>query len=129
VLFAVFSFMYFSGGARLKHLAPVASGLLLLGVGALVFAPWRLRRLAAFIDPCDAENAADTGYQVCQSLYAIGSGGVLGEGFAKGQQKLFYLPYLYSDFIFSVVGEVLGLFGTLAVVPVFGVFLWRGVRA
>jgi len=128
VLCAVFSVMYFSGGARLKHLAPVASGLLLLGVGALVFAPWRLRRLAAFIDPCDADNAADTGYQVCQSLYAIGSGGVLGEGFAKGQQKLFYLPYPYSDFIFSVVGEELGLIGTLAVVIAFGLFLWRGAR-
>jgi cell division protein FtsW len=129
VLCAIFSVVYFSAGARFKHLAPVAAGLVLLGVGALVFAPWRLRRLAAFIDPCDPDNAADTGYQVCQSLYAIGSGGVLGEGFAKGQQKLFYLPYPYSDFIFSVVGEELGLLGTLAVVAAFALFLWRGARA
>ena len=129
VLCAIFSVVYFSAGARLMHLVPVASGLVLLGIGALVFAPWRLRRLAAFIDPCDPENAADTGYQVCQSLYAIGSGGVLGEGFANGQQKLFYLPYPYSDFIFSVVGEELGLIGTLAVVVAFGLFLWRGARA
>jgi cell division protein FtsW len=64
-----------------------------------------------------------------QSLYAIGSGGVLGEGFAKGQQKLFYLPYPYSDFIFSVVGEELGLIGTLAIVVAFGLLLWRGTRA
>ena len=129
VLCAVFSVVFFSAGARLTHLAPVAAGLIVLGIGALVFAPWRLRRLAAFIDPCDPENAADTGYQVCQSLYAIGSGGVLGEGFAQGQQKLFYLPYPYSDFIFSVVGEELGLIGTLAVVIAFGLFLWRGARA
>jgi cell division protein FtsW len=129
VLSAIFSIVFFSAGARLTHLAPVAAGLVVLGVGALVFAPWRLRRIVAFIDPCDPENAADTGYQVCQSLYAIGSGGVLGEGFAKGQQKLFYLPYPYSDFIFSVVGEELGLIGTLAVVLAFGLFLWRGARA
>jgi cell division protein FtsW len=129
VLSAIFSIVFFSAGARLTHLAPVAAGLVVLGVGALVFAPWRLRRIVAFIDPCDPEHAADTGYQVCQSLYAIGSGGVLGEGFAKGQQKLFYLPYPYSDFIFSVVGEELGLVGTLAVVLAFGLFLWRGARA
>jgi cell division protein FtsW len=129
VLCAIFSVVYFSAGARIVHLAPVAAGLVLLGVGALVLAPWRLRRLAAFLDPCDPANAADTGYQVCQSLYAIGSGGILGEGFAKGQQKLFYLPYPYSDFIFSVVGEELGLVGTLAVVLAFGLFLWRGAKA
>jgi cell division protein FtsW len=101
----------------------------MIGIAALIFAPWRMARLAAFIDPCDKANAADTGYQVCQSLLAIGSGGVLGQGFAQGQQKLFYLPYPYSDFIFSVVGEELGLIGTLAVVCAFGLLLWRGAKA
>src|SRR5438093_5915056 len=81
----------------------------------------------AFMDPY--KYADDEGYQVVQSLYAIGLGGVLGEGFANGQQKLFYLPYPYSDFIFSVVGEELGLIGTLAVVVAFGLLLWRGARA
>jgi cell division protein FtsW len=81
----------------------------------------------AFVDPF--KHSDDAGYQVVQSLYAIGSGGVFGEGFAKGQQKLFYLPYPYSDFIFSVVGEELGLIGTLAVVTAFGLLLWRGTRA
>jgi cell division protein FtsW len=129
VLCAIFSVVFFSAGARILHLAPVAAGLIAVGAAALIFAPWRLQRLAAFIDPCDPKNAADTGYQVCQSLYAIGSGGVLGSGFAQGQQKLFYLPYPYSDFIFSVVGEELGLIGTLAVVVAFGLLLWRGARA
>jgi len=129
VLCAIFTIVFFSAGAKITHLAPVAAGLVMLGIGALVFAPWRLRRIVAFIDPCDPENAADTGYQVCQSLYAIGSGGVLGAGFANGQQKLFYLPYPYSDFIFSVVGEELGLIGTLAVIVAFGLLLWRGARA
>lgn len=129
VLCAIFSAVYFAAGARLIHLIPVGMGLILLGIAALAFAPWRLRRLVAFLDPCDPQNSADAGYQVCQSLYAIGSGGILGEGFAKGQQKLFYLPYPYSDFIFSVVGEELGLVGTLAVVIAFGLLLWRGTRA
>ena len=94
---------------------------------AVVFAPWRIERLMAFVDPF--KHSDDAGYQVVQSLYAIGSGGMLGEGFAKGQQKLFYLPYPYSDFIFSVVGEEFGLVGTLAVVIAFGLLLWRGTRA
>jgi cell division protein FtsW len=62
-------------------------------------------------------------------LMGIGSGGIIGEGFAKGQQKLFYLPYPYSDFIFATVGEEFGLLGTLAVVVAFGFLLWRGARA
>jgi cell division protein FtsW len=129
VLCAIFASVYFAAGARIVHLAPVAGGLLLLGAAALIFAPWRLRRLMAFFDPCDPENAAGAGYQVCQSLYAIGSGGLFGEGFGKGEQKLFYLPYPYSDFIFSVVGEELGLIGTLGIVAAFGLLLWRGTRA
>jgi cell division protein FtsW len=129
VLCAIFVSVYFAAGARIVHLASVGAVMLIGGVGALIFAPWRVARLMAFFDPCAQENAAGAGYQVCQSLYAIGSGGVLGEGFAKGQQKLFYLPYPYSDFIFAVVGEELGLFGTLAVVIAFGFLLWRGTRA
>jgi cell division protein FtsW len=129
VLCAIFVSVYFAAGARILHLATVGLVMLIGGVGALVFAPWRVARLMAFFDPCAQENAAGAGYQVCQSLYAIGSGGVLGEGFAKGQQKLFYLPYPYSDFIFAVVGEELGLLGTLAVVVAFGFLLWRGTRA
>ncbi len=129
VLCAIFASIYFAAGANFLHVGVVMAGLLATGLGALVFAPWRLRRLGAFFDPCSADNSAGAGYQVCQSLYAIGSGGILGEGFAKGQQKLFYLPYPHSDFIFSVVGEELGLIGTLGIVLAFGFLLWRGARA
>lgn len=129
VICAIFAAVYFAAGARLIHVAAVG-GVFVAGVAAaLYWAPWRMRRLGAFLDPCDPENAAGAGYQVCQSLYAIGSGGVLGEGFARGQQKLFYLPYPHSDFIFSVVGEEFGLVGTLAIVAAFAVLLWRGTRA
>ncbi len=129
VICAVFAAVYFAAGARLIHVAAVGGGFVALVAAALYWAPWRMRRLGAFLDPCDPENAAGAGYQVCQSLYAIGSGGVLGEGFARGQQKLFYLPYPHSDFIFSVVGEEFGLVGTLAIVAAFAVLLWRGTRA
>lgn len=127
VLCAVFSAVYFAAGARIIHIASVAAGMVVIGAAALIFAPWRVARLMAFMDPY--KYADDAGYQVVQSLYAIGSGGIFGEGFAKGQAKLFYLPYPYSDFIFSVVGEEFGLMGTLAVVIVFGALLWRGTRA
>lgn len=129
VLCAIFVSVYFAAGARILHFAAVGGAMLLVGVSALIFEPFRVKRLIAFLDPCGKDNASGAGYQVCQSLYAIGSGGVLGEGFAKGQQKLFYLPYPYSDFIFSVVGEELGLIGTLGVVIAFGLLLWRGTRA
>ncbi len=127
VLCAIFSAVYFAAGAKILHIASVAAAMLVAGAAAILFAPWRVERLMAFLDPFKYSD--DAGYQVVQSLYAIGSGGVLGEGFAMGQQKLFYLPYPYSDFIFSVVGEEFGLVGTLAVVLAFGLLLWRGARA
>ncbi len=127
VLCAIFSAVYFAAGAKLVHIGAVAAAMFLIGLGAIIFAPWRVERVMAFLDPY--KYAADEGYQVVQSLYAIGSGGVFGEGFANGKQKLFYLPYPYSDFIFSVVGEELGLVGTLAVVIAFALLLWRGARA
>jgi cell division protein FtsW len=127
VLCAIFSAVYFAAGARIVHIATVAAVMVVGALFAVLLAPWRVERLMAFLDPF--AHSDDAGYQVVQSLYAIGSGGVFGEGFAKGQQKLFYLPYPYSDFIFSVVGEELGLIGTLAVVLAFGLLLWRGARA
>jgi cell division protein FtsW len=127
VLCAIFSAIYFTAGAKILHIASVAAIMVVGALAAVLLAPWRVERLMAFLDPF--AHSDDAGYQVVQSLYAIGSGGVFGEGFAKGQQKLFYLPYPYSDFIFSVVGEELGLIGTLAVLTAFGLLLWRGTRA
>ena len=127
VLCAVFATVYFAAGAKMIHIAAVAGSLVVMGAGAIAIAPWRVQRVMAFLDPY--KYADDESYQVIQSLYAIGSGGILGEGYSRGQQKLFYLPYPYSDFIFSVVGEELGLIGTLAVVTAFALLLWRGARA
>lgn len=127
VLCAIFVTVYFAAGAKWLHIIATVGALFVVGVLSLVLSPWRMKRLFAFINPW--ENSSDGSYQVVQGLYAIGSGGIFGEGFAKGQQKLFYLPYPYSDFIFAVVGEELGLVGTLAVVLAFAFLLWRGARA
>lgn len=127
VLCAAFSVVYFAAGARILHIATVGAAMAVGVAVAILVAPFRMQRMMAFLDPF--KYADDEAYQVVQSLYAIGSGGMLGEGYAKGHQKLFYLPYPYSDFIFSVVGEELGLIGTLAVVAAFGLLLWRGARA
>src|SRR5215510_10555323 len=117
----------FTAGVRPRHLV-YASVPALLFVGKMViFTPFRWRRMASFIDPWADQQG--TGYQVVQSLIAVGSGGMHGLGFAQGRQKMLFLPFAHSDFIFAVVGEELGLVGALIVVLVFGVFLWRGMRA
>lgn len=116
-----------TAGVRLLHLGLAAAPALVVAAGLLVFVPWRLQRMITFMDPWADPKAK--GFQVIQSLIAVGSGGLYGLGFAQGKQKLFFLPFAHSDFIFAVIGEELGLFGALAVVAVFGLFLWRGVRA
>jgi cell division protein FtsW len=85
-----------------------------------------MARLITFLDPW--ADPQKSGFQVVQSLIAVGSGGPNGLGFAQGKQKMLFLPFAHSDFIFAVIGEELGLLGTLAVLLVFGLFLWRGIR-
>lgn len=119
--------LLFTAGARLWHLGVMGAFALAGVVGAIVVAPWRMRRMLAFVDPWT--DAQGTGYQIVQSLIAVGSGGTNGLGFAQGKQKMFFLPLAHSDYIFAVVGEELGLVGAATLVAVFALFLWRGVRA
>jgi cell division protein FtsW len=119
--------VYFTAGARLLHLGMAAAPGLAVGAWMLLFVPWRFQRLVTFTNPW--ADPQDKGFQVVQSLIAVGSGGTSGMGFAQGKQKMFFLPFAHSDFIFAVVGEELGLFGAMAVVTVFGILLWRGTRA
>ncbi len=93
---------------------------------AIYSAPYRRKRLMSFLDP-DLEPLG-SGYQARQSLIAIGSGGVAGRGLGDSLQKLYFLPHPHSDFVFSIVGEELGLLGALTVVILFGVLVWRGLR-
>lgn len=96
---------------------------LILGITS---ASYRLDRIFAFLDPWAQRQG--TGYQLIQSVIAVGSGGPFGRGFMKGEQKASFLPYPYSDFIFGVVGEELGFIGAFIIVGLFLVFLWRGLR-
>ena len=89
-------------------------------------AAYRRDRIEAFLNPYS--DPRGSGYQIIQSLIAVGTGGVSGLGLMEGRQKLFYLPYPYSDFIYAVIGEELGLLGAGAVVLAFLFFLWRGLR-
>jgi cell division protein FtsW len=119
--------MLFLAGVRLRYFAALAVLGLPLLYQAIVAAPYRRERLEAFLNPWS--DARGSGYQIIQSLIAVGTGGVTGVGLMEGRQKLFYLPYPYSDFIFAVIGEELGLLGAAAVVGAFLLLLWRGVRA
>src|SRR5207244_13022051 len=101
----------FAAGVRPRHMAYAAVPALLFIGKMLIFTPFRWRRLASFIDPWADQQGA--GYQVVQSLIAVGSGGTHGLGFAQGRQKLLFLPFAHSDFIFAVIGQGLVLFGTL----------------
>lgn len=119
----------FTAGARIGHFLLLAT---VLGIGAwqaIRLAPYRFARVKAFLDTLtDPGGAADkTTFQIKQSIIGIGSGGFLGRGFGEGQQKAF-LPYAYSDFLFSAIGEEWGFVGVLLVVALFGIFTWVGFR-
>jgi len=87
---------------------------------------YRRERILAFLNPW--EEPLGRGFQVIQSLLSVASGGIAGLGFMEGKQKLFYLPEAHTDFIFAVVGEEMGMIGTCAVLVLFTLFLWRGLR-
>jgi cell division protein FtsW len=88
---------------------------------------WRRTRNGSFLNPWS--DPLGKGFQIIQSYIAVGTGGIDGVGFMEGRQKLFYLPEPHTDFIFAVICEELGLLGALAVIVLFGVILWRGLRA
>ncbi len=125
VIVAIAMTMYFLAGARLKVFAALA-GLAAVSVLAIAIEqPYRLRRLTTFIDPwADPQGA---GFQTIQSLYGLALGGVFGEGLGAGREKFGFLPAPYTDSIFAVLGDELGLAGTLSVIVLFFVLGYRGI--
>ena len=116
--------MMFLSGTRMKYLL---LGAALAGVFVLVyitFMGYAGDRVTAWLDP--QSDPSDTGYQILQSLYAIGSGGVFGLGFGRGRQKYLYLPFQYNDYIFAIVCEELGLVGALGIMVLFAALILRG---
>ncbi|HCU23704.1 MAG TPA: putative lipid II flippase FtsW [Deltaproteobacteria bacterium] len=118
--------LLFIGGTRLAYLA----GGLLAALPALYFlifaVEFRRKRILAFLNPW--EHQLDEGFQIIQSYVAFNAGGLTGAGLGQGKQKLFYLPAAHTDFIFSVLGEELGLIGVFSVILLFIIFMWRGIK-
>ncbi|MBS4026706.1 MAG: stage V sporulation protein E [Clostridia bacterium] len=118
--------MFFAGGAKGTHLFGLAIlGVVAVGV-AIAIAPYRMERFTAFIDPWADPN--DSGFQIIQSIYAIGSGGFAGLGLTKSKQKLWYVPEQHTDFIFAIISEELGFIGASIILLLFLCFAWRGIK-
>ncbi|MBW2258905.1 MAG: putative lipid II flippase FtsW [Deltaproteobacteria bacterium] len=117
--------MLFVGGVRFFYLFTGVAALLPIAYYLLFHVGYRAKRLASFIDPWRYQS--DAGYQIVHSLMAFGSGGVLGSGIGNSYQKLFYLPEPHTDFVFSVLGEELGLVGVLLVMSLYVMIVWRGI--
>jgi cell division protein FtsW len=119
--------MLFVAGTRITYIVVAALAALPMAYGLIAGSPYRMRRLLAFLDPWT--HRFDIGYQISESLMSFGSGGVTGVGLGEGKHKLFFLPAAHTDFIYSIVGEELGLIGAVLVLVLFAVFVWRGLRA
>ncbi len=118
--------MVFAGGGKLGHLLLGMAGLTLIATWLVLGQSYRLRRLLAFLDPWS--DRLDSGFQIVQSYLAFGGGGWQGRGLGNSQQKMFFLPDAHTDFIFSIVGEELGLLGVWGVMVLFAILLWRAFR-
>ena len=131
VIAAITAVMMLMAGCRLLHFIAVG----LVGVAGIVImlikgqtsesSSFRWDRIVTFFDPWS--DATGTGYQMVQSLYAIGSGGLFGVGLGNSTQKYLYIPEPQNDFIFAIVAEELGFVGCVAIIALFGIFVWRGI--
>lgn len=127
ILISLITFlMLFVGGVKFYQI-----GLLVMLAGIFIGyeiwqEPYRLKRWLAFIEPW--KDPEGIGYHIIQSFYAFGAGGIFGSGLGAGIQKLHYLPTPHTDFIFSIIGEELGLVGTITIVSLFMIFVWRGIH-
>ena len=126
IMFISIVSILFIAGAPMKFF--IGGGLLgLIGViGLIIIAPYRMDRITSFLNPW--KDPLGTGFQMIQSLYAIGPGGLLGNGYLNSIQKHFYLPEPQTDFIFSIIAEEFGVVGAIIVVGLFGIILYRGIK-
>jgi cell division protein FtsW len=125
-LLAVTFALLFLAGARARHLLLVLAAAVPFLAAAVWLAPYRVRRVWAFLDPW--ADPRGSGYQIIQSWLALGAGGLWGRGIGESRQKLFYLPEAHTDFIFAVAGEELGFLGSAGLIAAFAVLVWRGLR-
>lgn len=116
----------FVAGAKIWHLVLLAIPVIPLGIYFILTEEYRLKRLLTFLDPF--KDPTDAGYQIINSLYAIGSGGIFGKGIGQSVQKHLYIPEPHTDFIFSIAAEELGFIGATTILLLFLVLIWRGIR-
>jgi cell division protein FtsW len=125
-IFMIALVMLFTGGLSPKYIGGAIAAALPV-IGLLIWrSPYRMERILAFLNP--EADPQGRGFQMLQSLIAVGSGGLTGVGLMDSRQKLFYLPEAHTDFIYAVICEELGFIGAMAVLALFGVFAWRGFR-
>lgn len=126
VIVGICSVMMIIAGCKFWHFLAVGGSIGIPGIIALIaLEPYRLQRVTTFLNPW--KDATGEGWQVIQSLYAIGSGGLFGAGLGESKQKFLYIPEPHNDFIFSILGEELGFIGCTVVLILFAIFIWRGV--
>jgi cell division protein FtsW len=119
--------IFYVAGMRMRYFGYAFAASLVPLYFLIFHVSFRRDRILAFLNPyADRQRA---GFHIIQSLIAVGTGGITGTGLMEGKQKLFYLPEPHTDFIFAVTAEELGLVGAICVVTLFGIFLWRGMRA
>jgi len=125
-LFMTIFAMLFIGGLNLGYIALLGSGGLIAATYFIYTASYRLKRITSFLDP--TADPLGSGYQINQSLLAFGSGWLFGIGLGMSRQKYFYLPEAHTDFIFAIIGEELGLIGTLFTIMLFALFTYYGIK-
>jgi cell division protein FtsW len=128
VLITIVLALMFTAGARLSVFARIFALLGIAATGLAVAEPYRMKRLTGFRHPCAEQHALSIGYQACQGLYALSSGGWFGLGLGASREKFGYLPNQYTDYIFAIIGEELGLLGTLLVLGLFALLGYAGIR-
>jgi cell division protein FtsW len=124
IMFVTLIVLYVAG-AKTSHMLGLIGLVALAGVAGILFEPYRMARFTSFLDPW--KDPKGNGYQLIQSLLALGSGGIWGVGLGRSRQKCYYIPEPHNDFIFSIIGEELGLIGCTLIVILFIIFIWRGI--
>ena len=118
--------MLFVGGIKLKHFMLIAIPALLMLPVLIIIEPYRLQRLTAFLNPW--ANPQEEGFQLIQSLYSLGSGGLFGVGLFNSRQKYLFLPFSESDFIFSIIGEEFGFVGCVVLCFLYILLIYEGIK-
>lgn len=126
IIVAVTAIMMVLAGTKIRYFVGAAAAMVPIIIGIVIKMPYIMERVLTFLDPF--ADTSDSGYQIIQSLYAIGSGGLFGRGIGRSLQKYLYLPEPYNDFILSILAEELGFVGVVAVIFLFGLLIWRGFR-